>query len=218
MERNELHQRLSRFARFRSSQRLDLAEKDYHSSWYIPAVRELGACPGFREDTAWIAANLEPAISEKEAAQALDVLQRLNLLERDDSGRLVQASRAVSTGQQTSGLYIRNYHTELIERGVRAMHELSADERYISALTLSASASTWLEVRRRLMEFRQELVALCDADPCPSQVIQLNLQLFPLSRPIPPAPSTPAKSQPTPKTQAAHSRSPEIIAPKDPKP
>jgi len=69
-----------------------------------------------------------------------------------------------------------------------------------------------------VIEFRQELVALCDADPCPSQVIQLNLQLFPLSRRIPKGPSTQAKSQPTAQTHAAHSRSAEFIAPKDPKP
>jgi uncharacterized protein (TIGR02147 family) len=183
-ERNALHEELSRFARFRTSQRLDLAQKEYHSSWFIPAIRELVTCPGFNEDAAWIAAQLEPSISEKEAAHALEVLQRLGLLERGEAGRLVQATRAVTTGQQASGLYIRNYHTELMQRAVHAMHHLPAEERYISALTLSASPATWAEVRRRVIEFRQELVALCDADPDPSRVVQLNLQLFPLSRGI----------------------------------
>lgn len=183
-ERNRLHEQLSRFARFRSSQRLELAQKDYHSSWFIPAIRELVTCPGFREDPAWIASQLTPSISEKEAAHALEVLERLGLLERDDSGRFVQATRAVSTGQQANGLHIRNYHAELIQRAVHAMHYLPAEERYISALTLSASAATWAEVCRRVIEFRRELVALCDADPNPSRVIQVNVQLFPLSRPI----------------------------------
>jgi uncharacterized protein (TIGR02147 family) len=194
--RNTLHQQLSRFARFRSSQRLDLAEKDYHSSWFIPAIRELVTCLGFQEDPAWIASQLTPAISEKEAAHALEVLERLGLVERDEGGRLVQTTRAVSTGQQASGLYIRNYHAEAMQRAVHAMHHLPAEERYISALTLSASAATWAEVRRRVIEFRRELVALCDADPEPSRVMQLNLQLFPLSRPIdtPPA-STPTKGR-----------------------
>ncbi len=183
-ERNELHERLSRFARFRSSQRLDLAQKEYHSSWFIPALRELVTCPGFQEDAAWIAAQLEPNITEKEAAHGLDVLQCLGLLERDQSGKLVQVTRAVTTGQQASGLYIRNYHAELMQRAVHAMHHLPPDERYISALTLSASTATTAEVRRRVIQFRQELIALCDADPQPSRVVQLNLQLFPLSRPI----------------------------------
>ncbi|MEY2930167.1 MAG: hypothetical protein RL033_916 [Pseudomonadota bacterium] len=186
-ERNALHERLGRFARFRSAQPLELAQKDYHSSWYIPALRELVTCPGFVEDPAWIAAQLEPNISEREAAHALDVLQRLGLLERDESGKLVQATRAVTTGQQASGLHIRNYHSELMQRAVHAMHHLSAEERYISALTLSASAATFDEVRRRVLAFRQELIALCDADPAPARVLQLNLQLFPLSRAIPAA-------------------------------
>jgi uncharacterized protein (TIGR02147 family) len=200
-QRNELHERLSRFARFRSSQRLDLAQKEYHSSWFIPALRELVTCPGFQEDPAWIAAQLEPSITEKEAAHALDVLQRLGLLERDERGKLVQATRAVTTGQQASGLYIRNYHAELMQRAVHAMHHLPPEERYLSALTLSASAATWARVRERVLELRQELVALCDADPEPSRVIQLNLQLFPLSKAIPaPAgaepPESPSELQP----------------------
>jgi uncharacterized protein (TIGR02147 family) len=194
VERNALHEALSRFARFRSSQRLDLAEKEYHSSWFIPVIRELTTCPGFQEDSAWIAAQLEPNISENEAGHALDVLQRLGLLERDDSGRLVQATRAVTTGAQANGLYIRNYHAELMQRAVHAMHHLPAEERYISGLTLSASPATLTEVRRRVIEFRQELCALCDADPSPSRVIQLNLQLFPLSRSIgAPAGAAPAE-------------------------
>ena len=215
-ERNDLHEQLSRFSRFRASQRLDLAQKEYHSSWYIPAVRELVACSGFSESTAWIAANLQPPVSEKEAAHALDVLERLSLTERDESGRLVQSSRAVTTGQQTSGLYIRNYHTELMQRAVHAMHDLSADQRYISALTLSTSAATLAEVRRRVIEFRQQLVALCDADPCPSQVIQLNLQLFPLSQPIASPSVARAKPEATPKANPARRRKAGATASKDP--
>jgi uncharacterized protein (TIGR02147 family) len=140
------------------------------------------ACPGFREDTTWIASTLRPPITERQAAQALEVLQQLGLLERDESGRLVQVSRAVSTGEQPSGLYLRNYHAQMMERAVRAMHDIPAEERYVSALTLSASPATAREVKRRVMEFRRELVALCDADPEPAQIVQLNLQLFPLSR------------------------------------
>jgi uncharacterized protein (TIGR02147 family) len=181
-ERNQHHERLARFARFRASQRLDLAQRDYHSSWYIPAIRELIACPGYEDDPAWIAAQLVPAITERQAAQALDVLEKLELVERDERGRRVQVTRAVTTGRQASGLYIRNYHAQMIERAVQSMHDIPADERFVSALTLSVSDSTLDEVRRRVNAFREELVALCDADPAPSQIIQLNLQLFPLSR------------------------------------
>jgi uncharacterized protein (TIGR02147 family) len=206
-ERNALHERLTGFARFRSAQPLELAQKDYHSSWFIPAIRELVTCPGFMEAPAWIAAHLEPNISEREAAHALDVLQRLGLLERDQRGKLVQANRAVTTGQQASGLHIRNYHAELMQRAVHAIHHLPPEERYISALTLSASEATAAEVRRRVLAFRQELIALCDADPDPARVIQLNVQLFPLSKAIP-APSAANELDPTHARRASRRTSP----------
>ncbi len=192
-ERNELHERLSAFPRFRAAQRLELAEKEYHSSWYIPAVRELVACDEFQEDSDWIAGAMLPPITPKQAAQAIEVLLRLRLVERDAKGRLRQASRAVTTGKQTAGLYIRNYHTEMMQRATQAMHDVPAAERYISALTLSASPNVVDEVMRRVIEFRAELAALCDGDPEPSRVVQLNLQLFPLSREL----SSPQTGTPT---------------------
>ncbi len=189
-ERNQLHERLAKFARFRSAQRLDLAQKDYHQSWYIPAIRELVACADFVEDTSWIAKALHPPISEREAAQALDVLQRLGMLERDNDGRLVQVTRAVSTGPQATGLHIRNFHAQMMQRAQHAMADVPAAQRYISALTLTASPALFEEVRRRVIAFRSELAALCDTEPHPSQVLQLNLQLFPLSQNLAPSEQT----------------------------
>lgn len=199
-ERNELHDRLTRFARFRSSQRLDLAQKEYHSSWFIPAIRELIACSNFVEDPGWIADALWPKITKTQARSALDVLLELQLVERDERGRLRQSTRAVTTGQQASGLHIRNYHTEMMQRAIGSMHDVPAPQRYISALTMSASEATLAEVKRRVLEFRQELVALCDADPCPTRVVQLNLQLFPLDSA---AVLDSEASTPTPATQQA---------------
>jgi uncharacterized protein (TIGR02147 family) len=184
-ERNALHERLSKFARFRSAQRLDLAEKEYHSTWYIPAVRELVACPAFVEDPAWIARHMQPDISEAEASNALGVLQQLGMVERDEDGRLQQATRAVSTVAQASdayGLYLRNFHAEMMQRATLSMQQVPANQRYISGLTLSVSQATLKEVERRIVELREELKALCDADPVPDSVVQLNFQLFPLTR------------------------------------
>jgi uncharacterized protein (TIGR02147 family) len=186
--RNALHEQLTKFARFRAAQRLDVAQKEYHSNWYISAVRELVACPVFREDPSWIASSMEPPISEQEASHALEVLTHLGMVERDEQGRLLLATRAVSTGPQASGLYIRNYHNQMMQRAALAMQHIPAEQRYISGLTLSASEATLAEVQRRVIEFRAQLMALCDADPSPERVAQLNVQLFPLTRKLNQAP------------------------------
>jgi len=193
--RNELHARLSEFPRFRAAQRLDLAQKEYHSTWYHPAIREMVACPGFVERPTDIARQLWPAITEKQALRALESLLKLGMLERDGTGRLRQSTRAVTTGEQASGLYIRNYHAEMMQRATAAMETVPSQHRFITSLTLSASDATLAEIQRRVDELREDLVALCDADPNPNRVVQLNLQLFPLSHVIE-APN-PAEERPT---------------------
>src|SRR5688572_639356 len=52
----ELHyERLTRFSRFRKVHKLDVAQSEYHSEWYIPVIRELATRADFRDDPAWIA-------------------------------------------------------------------------------------------------------------------------------------------------------------------
>jgi uncharacterized protein (TIGR02147 family) len=183
--RTALHDELLKLTRFRAAHRLEIAQIEYHSRWYIPAVRELVGCSGFVADPAWIASVLMPPISEKEAEHALAVLEGLALLERDEQGILRQATRAVTTGPQPTGWQVRTYHAEMMRGAVRAMQELPPEERYVAGLTLSGSARTVARVRQRIIDFRKELVLLCDSDPEGARVFQVNFQMFPLSQPLP---------------------------------
>lgn len=181
-ERAELHEQLMTFARFRSAQRLDLTHKDYYSAPYISVVRELLAIPGFNASPENVAANLRPPLTREQAAHALDVLLRLGLIHTDEAGSLQQSSRAVATPTDVTGqFYLRTFHAEMMQWATRAMEQVPAAERYISALTLSASAETFELVRQRILDVRSEIKALCDADPAPSRIMQFNLQWFPVS-------------------------------------
>lgn len=183
--RNAVHARLCRYPRFRAAQPLELAQKEYHSHWYIPVVRELVALREFRRDPDWIAQVVFPPIERHEAAHALTVLEKLELVEHDERGGLRQTARALTTGEQARGLYIRNYHAEMMQRATAAMEAVPAAERFIASLTLSASQRTFDEIRRRVIEFRKEVVKLCDSDSSPERVMQLNMQWFPVSGVVP---------------------------------
>lgn len=66
----------------RKPPKLELYEAAYHSTGYLPAIRELVLSPSFREDPEWIASTLRPPIKPIEARQALDTLLELGLLQR----------------------------------------------------------------------------------------------------------------------------------------
>jgi uncharacterized protein (TIGR02147 family) len=180
-DRNAAYSRLTTFRRYRRAHQLDLHHAAYHSTWYLPAIRELAARPDFRDDPDWIAKTLIPTISRTEAREALDVLIELGLLERTAEG-VVQTENLVTTGPQTRGLHIGNYHRTMMERAAGSIDLIPAADRDISSLTLCVSEDGLRTLKERIQRFRRELLELSALEDDPRQVIQLNFQLFPLSR------------------------------------
>jgi uncharacterized protein (TIGR02147 family) len=182
-ERNDSYARLTGYRHYRRAQPLELAHAAYHSTWYLPAIRELAARRDFRDDPAWVARALLPSITKAEAAAGLQTLIELGLLVRDPEGRVVQGEPLVSTGSETRGLHIRNYHRTMMERAGHSMDEVPASERDISSLTLCLSKDGLSLLKQRIQRFRRELLELATLEEDPAQVVQVNFQLFPLSRP-----------------------------------
>src|SRR5690606_12170897 len=180
-ERNAAYDRLKSHRRYRDAHRLELAHADYHATWYLPAIRELAARPDFTPDPVRIARCLRPRITEAEAERALRVLQDLELLVPGPDGRLVQADALVSTGPETRGLHIGNYHRMMMKRAAASIDEVPPDQRDISSLTLCLGPEKLAELKVRVQRFRRELLELSAEEADPKDVIQLNFQLFPLT-------------------------------------
>ena len=180
-ERNQRFATLTAFRRCRAAQPLELAQAAYHSHGYLPAIRELVASPYFREDPAWIASMLRPAIKPSEAKRAIATLLCLGLLVRDADGKLAQSADVVSTGPETHALHVTNYHAEMMQRATASMDLIPAAERDISSLTMCVGDEVLPVLKQRLRAFRRELIALAESSRNRTQVVQLNLQLFPLT-------------------------------------
>jgi uncharacterized protein (TIGR02147 family) len=73
----------------------------------------------------------------------------------------------------------------MMERAAESLDTCARDEREIAGLTLSLSETQFRRFKRRLYAFRQELLqAAVDegADSArPTRVVQINLQMFPLT-------------------------------------
>jgi uncharacterized protein (TIGR02147 family) len=180
-ERERCFERLRRFRRHRRVHRLDGAQDQYHSHWYIPAIRELVACPDFDEDARWIARALLPAISPREAAGAIKVLCELGLLVRDEAGRLRQVDPLVSTAEGPLGHQVASYHRAMMERAAEALDRVPREERDIGAITLCMSQQKMQELQAHLERIRFELLDLYEPDDHPERVVQVNFQMFPLT-------------------------------------
>lgn len=180
-DKNRSFARLAANRRFRKARQLDGALFDYLSHWYYPAIRELAGRSDFVEDPEWIAARLVPSVKPFQAAAALEALFRLGLLERDEDNRITRGDPTVTTGHELQSLAVGNYHRQMLKRASESIEEIPPDRRDLSAMTVCINSERVAEAKRRLREFREELMDFCDSDPNPEIVYQINIQVFPMS-------------------------------------
>jgi uncharacterized protein (TIGR02147 family) len=181
-ERRSAQVRLRRLRRYRDVHALEQATDMYHQHWYLPAIRELSLTDGFRADPQWIARVLMPNIKVQEARQALATLQQLNLLGPDASGTLRATSQQVATDLEPNSDQVAAFHRAMIARASQAISDVPRPQRDISSITLTVDAAGLIGIKRRVQEIRRELLDEFDAGQCGRQIIQVNFQLFPLSK------------------------------------
>ena len=182
-ERSLQYGKLTSFQHYRQAHKLEIAHAAYYSDWFMPAIRELAASRSFTADPEWIADQLIPKITPLQAARALETLLELGLLITDDTGRVVQADALLSTGAETRGLHIAAFHRAMTQRAIESIDLVPAQERDISSLTLCLSRGGLRAFKERIQRMRRELLELSALEADPEQVVQINFQLFPLSRP-----------------------------------
>ena len=167
--------------RFRDARRLEGGALEYLARWYYPAVRELATCAQFRDDAAWISSMLRPPITEAQASEALRVLLELGLIARGADGKVRAAETSLVTPHEVAGLAARQYHLAMIERARESLSFPSKD-RHLLGVTVAVPADMLPALKRELDRFQERVLELCDSATEPRGVVlQLNLQLFPLS-------------------------------------
>lgn len=187
-ERNAAWRRIASTRHFRQARAVEGAAFDYLSNWYLPAIRELACCPGFRAEPAWVAAQLRPAISERQAEEALATLVDLGMIVVAADGTAEVREVSLATPHEVAGLAVHNYHRQMLDRARDSIIQMAPEERQLSAITVAVPADLLPELKQHIHRFMEDMLERCDATAAaPDQVLQLGVQLTPLSRPISPS-------------------------------
>jgi uncharacterized protein (TIGR02147 family) len=170
-----------------SEPKVDATRFTYLSRWIYPAVRELAQCRRFEARPDWIARHLRPRVSESDAAEALDVNVRLGFLVREN-GKLVPRDPEVRTSPIVTQLASYAYHQQNHRLAGEALDRLfppapgATAETAFLGLTLAIPDHRIPELRRMLWELQSQIMAQTDAWRTEwDRVVQLNIQLFPVS-------------------------------------
>lgn len=156
---------------------MQLDQLRFLSDWYHIAIIEMTKLKGFNPDPEWIHHKLGPDISLAQVVEAIERAVRLGLLERTEHGSLRKTSQKFSTTSDIPNSSIKMYHSQMIQKALRAMEMQSVGERDITGHTIAVDKSKLPEAKKMIQNFRRRLgnfLASTESDT----VYQLNIQLF----------------------------------------
>lgn len=181
-EKDKYFQRILITREYKSVKTIEKKQYDYFSHWYNPVVRELVTSKQYPGDPVWIAERIVPKITLGKVKKSIELLETLGLIRRtDDSQQWICVERTISTPSEVLSMAVVKYSQDVIMLAKEAVERFSATERDIRSITVGLSQEGFAELKKRMESFWKEILAFADTQECTDQVMQVNMQLFPLS-------------------------------------
>lgn len=177
---DDLSEILERMARLSGKPASSVQVLDFSiiRDWYYVVIRQMVEMPSFQEDPQWISKTLNRKITPTQAQQALEKLERLEVLERNpQTGRLQPTARYAESTHDIPSSAIRAHQCAMIQRALEALEERPVDERLFNTLTLNIDRARLPQFRQMLLDFMRSMNTEFSATSSDS-VCQLNLQFF----------------------------------------
>ncbi len=162
MQREFFEERLSRVkSRYpsRSSRERLLSEYEFEmvSDWKYHALMVLTHIRGFEERLAWIRERFFHMTTEQDIAAILERLQAIQLLTRDEQGKLRQTHRQIKSKPELGRVLERAFYEGIFARASQALKLTEPEEQEFGNYFVGLSPSQVPELKRKIRKFMKEL-------------------------------------------------------------
>lgn len=180
-EKDASYQGLLAAKPFQARQPIRKEQYAYYSAWYHPVVRELVTSDDFDGSLADLARRIRPAVTVTQVEKSVALLEKLGFIARAGDGRWLASSATVTTGPESDSLALTKYHQNLLDVAKRVIADVPPEERDVSALTLGVRRELLPELKRRIQNFRKEILDLVAGETKSEDVVLLAVQLMPVT-------------------------------------
>lgn len=181
-EKNNFYKRLLKCKKYSQLKPIEKKQYEYYSAWYHPAVRELVISKNFDGTPEWISKRLSPAVSPAQVKKSIELLAGLGFIEETSPDKWKQSSTLISTGPTLKSVVVHNYHKTLLDLTKDVIDTIPVENRDVTTMTLGIKKERVEEIIGKIRDFRHEILELVALDKEPEDVLQLNIQFFPLTR------------------------------------
>ncbi len=151
------------------------------SDWFHYAIFELMNVKNYRPSPRWMARALE--VSVEQVLGALNRMERAGLIARNAKGFRVRTNQSITNiGNNISAAPFRILQKQILEKAIQAVDEVALDKRDQTSMTMAIDPALLPEAKEVIRRFRRDLSAFLQKSPDRSEVYNLSISLYPVSK------------------------------------
>jgi uncharacterized protein (TIGR02147 family) len=159
---------------------------EFFNSWVHSVVFEVMSME-HAQSVAEVCSKIMPDVKESAVEKSIIFLESLGLVERraeEDAAhpKYIKLTKDFSLGRAVPGLAIVRYHQEMLNLAKDSLMTSTPHERDVSSVTIAVSPDQIELIKEEINRFRKYLLLLSSIEQSETRVMQVNLQLFPLSK------------------------------------
>jgi uncharacterized protein (TIGR02147 family) len=162
--------------------KIALDQYEFYSEWYHNVVRELVLEFNIKTPEA-IATTITPNMSIKDAKSSLLLLERLKLIQKTKNGYF-SPDKIITTGNYVTSKSISTFHHKSLALAQAKLKDIKGAAKDYSAVVLSISKENYPKLQKEIQKFRKRILHLADLEENAQKVMQINVQMYPLSQTI----------------------------------
>ncbi|MCX6117120.1 MAG: TIGR02147 family protein [Proteobacteria bacterium] len=149
------------------------------ADWYHFAILSLFETTDCIPDADYVSQRL--GVRKPDIVQALLRLERLEMIQKDKSGRFCLTGKQFQTADGVPSAAIRLSHFQSLDLAKKSLEVDGFEKRDFTSLTMAIDPSKMERARKMIRQFYTKLARELEVDP-KGEVYMLNVGLFPLSR------------------------------------
>jgi uncharacterized protein (TIGR02147 family) len=181
-KKNLYYQKLLSSRKFSELKPIAKGQYKFYATWYHPVIREMITAKDFDGSPQWLAKRIRPSLSVKQVQKSIELLESLGFIQKTKHGTWQQASPLLTTGHESAEVTLLNYHQSLLALAHHLLPQVDQEDRDVSALTLGVASKKVPALKNMIQDFRKKVLEFVSDDHHAEEVVQLSMQLLPLTR------------------------------------
>lgn len=158
---------------------LDSDAYAYYKHWYNSAMFALLDVMDVADDLTPVERRLVPHVPLGKLQQSIELLERLNLIRKNENGFWKPTQESISSGPYNNDDLIREYQLQSFELSKQAILSPSKKPHVMSTMVFSVSSEAYKELEAELQKFKAAARRIITGDKNKADsVYQMNLHLF----------------------------------------